>query len=189
MAAFEYLPGRDRDHDVCVARLPLEAIHNLHPHFHFVQFSDLSDVDSYDKFTLYAFVGYPHSRNKPRPLRVNEQIKLKPYYYCVREFRKIEELGSKDKYSATHLAFDAPFKLARDVSLERHVQPPVPSGVSGCGVWMIQMDRATGKVLRKSLVAVGIEYLIRDNAFIATRVSSTFPAITHLMNSQEDDVI
>jgi hypothetical protein len=180
MAAFEYSKGNGRDHDICVVRLPTEAVKNLHTHFKSVEHSDISTVSTYDKFTIYAFVGYPHSKNKPKPKNAVNEIELKPFYYALREFRDINELCCTDKNNEIHVAFDAPFKKSKDVNFQNNIQPPKPNGISGCGVWMMKLDKTSGAVCQRVLVAVGIEYIQSDNAFIATRISSALATINQL---------
>lgn len=174
IAAFEY---RGIDHDICVIYLPPEVVSQLHSHFKTVGDEDFSDISSYDKLTLYAFVGYPHSKNKPKPTRLVKEVVMKPFFYVVREFREISCLNSSGKTEMTHVAFNAPLERAKDVTLKNQVLPPKPHGISGCGVWMVRLDKTTGVVCQRSLVAVGIEYIQQDDAFIATRISSALAAI------------
>lgn len=184
MAAFEYSKGNGRDHDICVARLPTEAVQNLHTHFKIIEDGDISTVSAYDKLTFYAFVGYPHSRNKPKPKFTVNEIELKPFYYALRKFRDINELCCTDKNNEMHVAFDAPFKKMKNVNLQHNIQPPMPNGISGCGVWMMHLDKTSGAVYQRVLVAVGIEYIRRDDAFIATRISSALTAINQFKNME-----
>jgi len=177
MAAFEYSKGNGRDHDICIARIHAEVTQNLHSHIKFVEDKQVSVVDPYDKLTLYAFVGYPHSKNKPRPNLLCKEIEIKPFYYALREFLNIGVLHTIDKCDELHVAFSAPFKKFKDVSLQHDMQPPKPHGISGCGVWKIILNKTTGQVDQRALVAVGIEYIKEDNAFVATRIHSPLMAI------------
>jgi hypothetical protein len=177
MAAFEYEKGSGLDHDICVIRLAPEVEQNLHGHFKIADEHQVSTVLPYDKLVLYAFVGYPHSKNKPKPNAVASNIEWKPFYYALRERRIISELHTADKSEEFHVAFCAPFDKMMDVSLSRRIQPPTPYGISGCGVWQLILNRDTGAVDSCMLVAVGIEYLRKDDAFVATRIHSPLAAI------------
>jgi hypothetical protein len=176
-AAFEYSKGTGRDHDICVIRILPSVAENLNTHYLFVKETEVSVVGHYDKLTLYAFVGYPHSKNKPRPKSVSKEIEVKPFYYALREFQDIGQLNTKDKFEDLHVAFNAPFKKFRDITLQNHIQVPNPHGISGCGVWKVKLNRTTGQIDKLSLVAVGIEYLKKDNTFVATRIHSPLSAI------------
>jgi hypothetical protein len=191
-AAFEYKKGTNRDHDICIVRIPSSVVENLHTHYQIVEKTEISIVNPYDKLTFYAFVGYPHSKNKPKPNSVSKEIVLKPFYYVLREFLDIGKLDSIDKYEDLHVAFNAPFKQFRDISLQNYIQPPKPNGISGCGVWKIELNKDTGQVDRLSLVAVGIEYLKKDNAFVATLIYSPLMAIVKfkkMLNKTNNAVI
>jgi len=177
MAAFKYSKGSGMDHDICIVQMPNPAIEELHSHFKFVDNSLLSLIDAYDKLTLYAFIGYPHSKNKPKPNSLVKEIKMKPYYYTLREFLDVSRLTTCDKSEKLHVAFSAPLKKTKDVNLQNNIQPPKPHGISGCGVWKIKLSKTTGKVDQCALVAVGIEYLKNNNAFLATRIHSPLMAI------------
>jgi len=175
MAVFEQSPGRD--HDICVVRLLSAVVESLSPHLKVVEDSQLACVAPYDKLTLYAFVGYPHSRNRPRPRSEVNEIRLKPVYYLLREFLPLRMLTTSDKCDELHVAFNAPSSEVKDVNLEKTIQAPKPNGISGCGVWMIKLNKTTGLVEAPSLVGVGIEYLQKDKAFVATRIDSPIGAI------------
>ena len=177
MAAFEYNEGGGRDHDICIVRIPPEVIENLNTHYRFVQESQVSVVGPYDKLTLYAFVGYPHSKNKPMPKSVSKKVEVRPFYYVVREPIDIGRLHTIDKSEELHVAFNAPFKEFRDISFQNYLQPPDPHRISGCGVWKIKLNKSTGQIDQWALVAVGIEHIKQDNAFVATRIHSPLMAI------------
>jgi hypothetical protein len=176
-AAFDYPKSTARDHDICVARIPAEALQNLHNDLRVVEPHQISAVQPYDKLTLYAFVGYPHSKNKPKPKSKFPEIILKPFYYVFRERVDINNLSSPGKVDELHAAFSAPLDKIKDVNLEREVQPPAPYGISGCGVWRLRLNATTGLVDDCSLVAVGIEYIKKHAAFVATKIHSPLAAI------------
>ena len=177
-AAFEYSKGNGRDHDICIIRISTNVIQNLHSFYRFVADKDMSVVQTYDRLILYAFVGYPHSKNKPKPNSMVNMITLKPFYYAVNEFIDINDLAAAvDKSNELHVAFKAPFIEFKDINSLVPMTPPKPKGVSGCGVWMVVLDKYTGIVSQCALVAVGIEYLEQENAFLATRISSPVTAI------------
>jgi hypothetical protein len=180
MAAFDYMKGKGPDNDVCVSLFSSEIIENLHPALKIVNENQISSVSAYDKLTLYAFVGYPHSKNKSKPKSLTNQVQMKPYYYVVRESIEFAQLITTDKNSRIHVAFSVPFSKANDINLQRNIQPPDPHGISGCGVWLIELNKASGRIERKELVAVGIEYLKSQAAFIATRIDVAVRAIQQL---------
>lgn len=184
MAAFNYVMGNGRDHDLCVIRIPDEVVGHIHPQLRIAEVSQVGTVEPYDKLTLYAFVGYPHSRNKPKPHHVVSKLDIKPFYYVVREFRDVATLDSPDKSPELHIGFNAPFEKATDAALQVRVKPPTPKGISGCGVWRLRLNRS-GMVTDCRLVGVGIEYLSVDKAFIATRIEWAISAISQHCNHRD----
>ncbi len=161
-------------YDVCVIRVHPEIASMLKTFYRFSEPNDVADVGEYDKLTLYAFLGYPHTRNKPRPSAVREVVAA-PHYYAVREFLDISKLRTPEKDAAAHFAMAAPFKKATDINFNRR-RPPEPYGISGGGVWKIQLDRATEMARPAHLVGIGIEYIREQNAFIATRIHAAIYA-------------
>lgn len=187
MATFEYRPGTGRDHDICVARLGSDVVQNLHGYFKIVDERQVSVVLPDNKLVLYAFVGYPHSKNKPKPNAVASEIKLKAFYYVLRKQRDLSSLHVTDKSEELHVAFSAPLDRMMDVNFANPHQGPAPYGISGCGVWRLVLNATTGMVDSCMLVAVGIEYLRKDAAFVATRIQSPLAAIVQfrkLLNEQ-----
>ena len=92
-----------------------------------------------------------------------------PHYYAAREFLDLARLRTPDKDPAAHFAVAAPLKKATDIGFKRQ-RPPEPYGISGGGVWKIELDRETGMARSAHLVGIGIEYIREQNAFIATRI-------------------
>lgn len=176
-AAYKYDKNTGRDHDICVIRIHPSLVENLNASYKFVEEREVSAVDPYDKLTFYAFVGYPYSKNKPKPNSFTKEIEIIPFYYLLKEFVDLGKLNTIDKYEDSHVAFNSPFKEYRDFNLQNHIQPPKPHGISGCGVWKIKLNETTGRIDKLALVAVGIEYLKKENAFVATRIHSPIFAI------------
>jgi len=176
-AAYKYDKNTGRDHDICVIRIHPSLVEKLNARYKFVEETEVSAVDPYDKLTFYAFVGYPHSKNKPKPNSVTKEIEIIPFYYALREFIDLGKLNTNGKSEDSHVAFNSPFKEYRDFNRQNHIQPPKPHGISGCGVWKIKLNETTGRIGKLALVAVGIEYLKKENAFVATRIHSPIYAI------------
>lgn len=183
--SWEYKQGKNIAYDVCVIRIHPMMADKLKNFYRFSEPTDVSDIAEYNKLILYAFLGYPYTRNKPQRSTV-EKVVVTPYYYVLREFLDITKLKTPDKDSTIHFALAAPFKKAMDINFARH-RPPEPHGISGGGVWKIELDRNTGLAHAASLVGIGIEYLSEQNAFIATKIHTAIYAQLMLKNSIKDD--
>ena len=131
---------------------------------------DVDDVPAAD--SLYAFVGYPETRNKrlkgqkfqlspmasvlmPTPLRRYDSLGLNPTAQFAGEFSR-KQLDSK----------------------KRIVVGPEPHGISGGGVWRLgtPMEFATGTNAEK-LVGLGIEYRRSRSVLVGVRISLVVAAL------------
>ena len=105
--SFEHIEGKTADVDIGLARLPVEATRDLSLRYQFTRLEECGLVANYDKFTLYAVVGYPHSRNKPNRQAMPE-IRATPTFLILREFSDVSRLASSGKRSDVHFALHAP---------------------------------------------------------------------------------
>jgi hypothetical protein len=126
------------DLDIGVIRLPKPAASEIGLRFHFSNQSEIGSVTSYSKHVLYCVVGYPHTSNR-QPWRVSEDITAKPFFILLREFSEIGQFSNKGKRETTHFALAAPKKRAHNFD-SRSVNFPLPQGMSGGGVWRIEVD-------------------------------------------------
>lgn len=183
--SWEYRQGETVDYDVCVIRLDPGIADELKNFYRFSEPTDVSEIAEYNKLILYALVGHPHNKNQPRRSSV-EAVTVTPFYYVLREFLDLTKLETPDKSPATHFALAAPFKKATDINFVRRT-PPEPQGVSGGGVWKIELDRSTGLARTASLVGIGIEYLRKQKAFVATKIHAAIYAQLMLKRSSRID--
>jgi hypothetical protein len=62
-----------------------------------------------------------------------------------------------------------------------HFQLPKPYGMSGGGVWRIDIDIRTQLVTTPLLVGIGIEYHKSRELFVVTRVQAAIPLAQELL--------
>jgi hypothetical protein len=184
---YNYIEGKTFDHDVCIIRILTGVIENLHQNLKTINDFEMSQVEPYDKLTLYAFVGYPHTKNKPKPKATLDKINVKPFYYVVREFLDLDNIDSADKSVDFHLAFNFQKKFS-PVNIFNNISslPPDPKGISGCGVFMIKINPITGNIDKSTLVGIGIEFLDKFNALIATKIISPINLIINFISIIKD---
>jgi len=164
------------DIDVAAIALPAKFASELSEFYEFAGPPDIGEFETYDKFTLYVFVGFPHAKNRLTHHKPGEP-RIKPYFYVVREYA---ELGiDARKRAATHVTFQAPFRSVPRVNGVQ-LTPPDPHGLSGCGVWKMKFDRGTGNSSQPQLVGIGIEYVSQPGLFVATRVQAGLVAVSEL---------
>ncbi len=165
---FEYAKKISVDVDVAAVHLPTEVVSKLSSFYEFSTTDELGSLQPYDKLSLYALVGYPHTKNRPKPLSL-KSVTVKPYYFVLREHVDIADLPPYGKSDKVHFAFAAPMEMAMGVDQERR-QFPVLNGVSGGGIWKIVVDKDTGNLAKPLLVGIGIEHRKGDSAIVGTRV-------------------
>jgi hypothetical protein len=174
-SSFGYSPGRSIDVDLAILTLPEEAGRELAHRFQFGREVETGTVTAYDKLTLYCLVGYPHSKNKPMP-RNFETITARPTFFLLREFARLDHLHGDGKRDAVHFGLSLPAKQVIRFDRSR-MNIPRLQGMSGGGIWRIQLDQHTGKVSRPELVGIGIEYHQQRQTIVATRVECALTLI------------
>lgn len=170
------------DVDVAAIALPAAAAEELDGYYEFTGAGDTGDFDDYSKLTLYGFVGCPHAKNRDAA-RGSAQRTVKPYFYVAREYAALPAEGGKR--SAVHVALQAPLRTVSGPA-GRIVSAPDPHGVSGCGVWKIKLDPATGLPSRPQLVGIGIEHHSQTGIFVATRMGAGAVVIAKLWMHLDD---
>ena len=135
---------------------------------------DVDDVPAAD--ALYAFVGYPETRNKrlwgqkfqlspmaivlmPTPLRRYDSLGLNPTAQFAGEFSRNKQFDSK----------------------KRVVVGPEPHGISGGGVWRLGTpgEFATSTNAER-LVGLGIEYRASRSVLVGVRISLVVAALAQI---------
>jgi hypothetical protein len=167
---FGHTPGRFVDVDLAVIVLSESERDELRRHFDFSFSHEYTPTPDPGEIAFYGVVGYPHSRNKlsPRLLRSPHAVAT---YFITRKRVPLEHVKSKDKFPSVHFALGAREKGAVGKYGQR-VSLPSPSGLSGCGVWWLDLPDSFTRVPTPKLVGVGIEYCRRPGAFVCTRIAN-----------------
>ncbi|MFT3881796.1 MAG: hypothetical protein QM703_19320 [Gemmatales bacterium] len=164
------------DVDVAAVAIPPEVVIEMMGFYHFTTATELGNVDGQDKYTLYAFVGCPHSRNKSKPF---SEKRIQPYFFTTNTFCNLDGVKTAGKSEVTHFAMR--FSLVKTMGRgHQYVQAAQPDGISGCGVWKVRFDPNTGAPAEPKLVGVGIEHVTKSNAFVATHIGAAAIAIKSL---------
>lgn len=176
-AAYGHLRGRTIDADVGLVRLSSTQAHQMGKEFVFTYLEDVGNVHPYDKLTVYALLGYPHSKHRPKP---SGELRVTPQYVIMREFASLAELTTDGKREPVHFALAAPEEKLTNVK-NAPITLPTMQGVSGGGVWQISINPDTGEIGEPVLVGIGIEHHRKQGAFIATSIHVLAPLIKELV--------
>lgn len=181
--AFGHLPGRSVDADVGILRLDPATVERLEPHYLWSTRSDVGIISDYNKFVLYAFLGYPFTKNQPVVKGIT-RVWTRAYFYLAREFEEISALGNEGKNSKVHFALAIPPKVRGLDGKSRRL--PKPQGISGGGVWKLTVDDSLGYVCGWELVGVAIERTKRPEAFVATRFQLALGLLDRFTDPREE---
>ena len=149
-----------------------------------VQQLDLLDIPQ--PLTSYGFVGYPSSKNKPKPGR---KLQLTSYIMGVLPLAS-ERYAEVGAHPVLHFAgnFDRSEVVNRH---QQRAQAPDPEGMSGGGVWRLgtYADIESGHAA-PALIAIGIEHhadrqllLGVRTPFVVASLSACYPETVPLLPS------
>jgi hypothetical protein len=150
--------------------------------YEFTTASEFGEFEEYDKFTVYGFVGNPHTKNRDGP-RPSPERKTTAYFYVAREFGAIPD--NSGKRSAVHVALQAPLRRFTGPR-GQIIAAPDPHGISGCGVWRIKLNAETAEPSAPQLAGIGIAYHARERVFVATRAAAAAVAVTELWRAIDE---
>jgi hypothetical protein len=177
---YRSVPEKPVDTDLAVIELGDAEASELSGRFSFSSRADLDEVGPDDRFAFHCLVGYPASQNRPKPTSI-KQLVAKVSYVAINKLADEVQPYGRAKDSRVHFAFGSRRTM---VNAElTPITPPKPNGMSGGGVWRINVDQFTGTLGAPKLVGIGIEHNRRDNVFIATRIRFVLPLLRDLMQS------
>jgi hypothetical protein len=178
--AWEYVPARTPDIDLAVMELEGDAIADLEAEYQFSTPADTSTVKPKTPGIHYLIAGYPAERNRIRSLNSLPSLAT---YLITGDIQNTCEMHL-DKLDATHFALGLPGRVVPKLGGGRFRVPKV-QGMSGGGVWRIEIDIPRQLATTPLLVGAGIEYHKTKQLFIVTRVQTAIPLIMDLMRLSE----
>ena len=175
--AWEYKPGHEPDFDVAVIRLEASCADDLQERHWFSTPDDVKSVLPKTPRIHYLIAGYPASRNRKKPIQYG--LPSRATALITGDIASIDEVSCIDKTEEHHFAIAFPYeKVPGQRGKEFHVPPPY--GMSGGGVWRVEIDPVERTVSRPYLVGIGVEYHKTLKIFVATRVQVVTPLAADL---------
>lgn len=170
--AWAYSPGQVPDLDVAVIRLEPSCADDLQERHWFCTPDDVRSVLPKTPRIHYLIAGYPASRNRKRPIQYG--LPSRATALITGEICSVDEVRSVDKTDEHHFAVAFPHKkVTGQEGKDFHVPPPY--GMSGGGVWRVEIDPVERLVNSPYLVGIGVEYHKAQKIFVATRVQAVAP--------------
>jgi len=135
-------------------------------------FSDLSSISTTMPKTRgihYLIAGYPFIRNKITSTKLTPPALTTSL--ITGQIESIQQIKSKDKTDAHHFTLVFPLTPIRTLDGSKF-RIPKPHGMSGGGIWRLNIDPTTHVASAPQLVGIGIEYHQTKEArvFLGTRV-------------------
>ncbi len=175
--AWEYRQGLDPDLDIAVIALDDTCADDLQQRHVFCTPSDVAGVVPKTPGIHYLIVGYPASRNRRRPPQYG--LPSKATALITGDICNVSSVRGVDKTEEVHFAIPFPHKKV-PTSGGGEFQVPPSYGMSGGGVWRLEIDPVYKLVSKPLLVGIGIEYHSAQKTFVATRVQAAAPLASDL---------
>jgi len=176
--AWEHQQGQP-DLDIAVIRLSERCADDLQARHWFSSPEDVSVVKPKTPGLHYLIAGYPASRNKRRPVQFG--LPSRAVALITGDICSVNTVQGVNKTEEDHFAIAFAHKTL-DTPGGGVFQVPPPYGMSGGGVWRVEIDTVRNLVGTPSLVGIGIEYHKAQKTFVATRVQAAAPLAVDLVD-------
>lgn len=173
--AWEYKPGKTPDIDLSVIALDNDLADELEREYQFSTPADTSNATMKTPGVHYLIAGYPAERNS---IGNSDSIAPRATHLITGDIRGTGDVPS-DKSDAYHFVLGYPGKMVPTHTGGRFRVPKM-QGMSGGGVWRIEIDVPRKLATSPSLVGIGIEYHKAKQIFVATRVEAAIPLVNDL---------
>ncbi len=172
---WEYLPGKTPDIDLSVLALDHGLADELERAYQFSTPSEMPSTTTKARGIHYLIAGYPSERNPTRNLGFIEPLAT---HLITSDIRETGD-ALLDKSDAFHFVLGHPGKTVPTHPGGR-LRLPKMQGMSGGGIWQLEIDIPRKLASSPSLVGIGIEYHKTRQIFVATRVEAAIPLVKDL---------
>lgn len=178
--AWEYKPGTTPDADIALIALTADDVADLSKCYQFSDPDSVATIKAVTPGVHYMIAGYPSTRNK-----VKSRAEAPPAlatYLITGNIQPITTLTTlTDKTDDHHFALC--FKGEEVRTLDgQPFRVPKPQGMSGGGVWRLDIDFRTKLTTTPLLVGIGIEYHRSEATFVASRIQNAIPLAHDLVS-------
>ena len=175
--AWAYVPGRTPDIDLAVVALENDLADELEREYQFSTPADTAHATTKTPGIHYLIAGYPAERNS---MKYSTSIAPSATHLITGDIRMTPSTLS-DKSDAYHPVLGHPGKVVPTHSGARF-RVPKPHGMSGGGVWRMEIDLPRRVATSPSLVGIGIEYIKTKQIFVVARVQAASPLVDDLFS-------
>ena len=186
---WEHRPGRP-DFDIALLALSDEDRADLETCYNFSDPTVTANVKPKTPGIHYIIAGYPSARNRMRSCM--EIPPARATYLVTDNILEVSALKLSEKTDSHHFALGIKAGEVRTLD-SQPFRMPKPQGMSGGGIWRLDIDVRTKLATSPLLVGIGIEYHKSKEAFVASRIQLAIPLVHDLLSiisgSQPRDVI
>lgn len=167
--AWDHQQGRTLDADVALIALSDDDTTTLRRSYCFSDSDSVSTTKHKAPGVHYLIAGYPFSRNRITTTDLSPPALAT--HLITGHIESVRVANTRDKADDHHFALAFPRTPITTVN-GRTFRIPKPQGMSGGGIWRLDINTATRMASTPQLVGVGIEYHVtkKARAFIGTRV-------------------
>lgn len=170
--AWEYKPGQTPDADIALIALTQDDLADLSMSYQFSDPQSVATTKTIAPGVHYLIAGYPSVRNKVKSR--NYSPPAMATYLMTGKIQSVASLRHTDKIDSHHFALCFKGDEVRNLDgVPFHV--PKPQGMSGGGVWRLDIDLTSGLATTPLLVGIGIEYHKTEETFVASRIQNAIP--------------
>lgn len=187
---WDYQRGRNPDLDIALIALTDDCATSIAGCYQVSEPSDTAQTKPAQPRVHYMITGYPHVRNRVRPPEF--ALPAMATWLTTGDIRAVSEFGLRDKTDTDHFAIH--LKLGNVPTLTgKTYGARKPQGMSGGGVWRLDIDSRSLLATTPLLVGIAIEYQVRSEVFVATRIQRAAPLahdlVSLLSGTQPGDVV
>jgi hypothetical protein len=167
--AWEYKAGYTPDADVALIALTEDDVIKLKHSYWFSNQDAVSATKPLTPGVHYLIAGYPFIRNRIITTRLAPPSMAT--HLITGQIASVQVAKFNDKSDDCH--FTLSFPLGKIRTLEHNnFRIPKPQGMSGGGIWRLNIDTVTKMATTPQLVGIGIEYHATKEAriFVGTRI-------------------
>jgi hypothetical protein len=177
--AWEFKPGVTPDLDLSLIELTKEDVSALEQTYQFTTPEDTTTTRLKMSGINYIITGYPASRN--RFLSSRHYPSALATHLTTDDIQTVSTLSLSNKTDDYHFALSLPFEEVQKTG-GGYFRVPKAAGMSGGGIWRIDIDIPRRLVSSPLLVGIGIEHHKSKGIFVATRVQQAIPLLHDLID-------
>lgn len=180
--AWEYKPNQTPDPDIALIALSEDDVADLSGRYQFSYPGTVTTTKAVTPGVHYLLAGYPSVRNRVKSRHFSPPALAT--YLVTGNIQSVAGLNLNDKTDAHHFALCFKGDEVRSVSGDPF-RVPKPQGMSGGGVWRLDIDVLSKLATTPLLVGIGIEYYKPDQIFVVSRIQNAIPLahdLVHLLS-------